>query len=194
MNLIHAKSNYLLNNRLQMIYYSNMPLSPHEVAKSYNESSDDYRTIDAEYKSQLLGYAFSMIVAEVAVVGFLLQNQVTRNLLRGFISKALLLASLYACILSIVLNVMAKRWSVDSRKNSMHAWQYKAKSPDSQIGVFVDGYDVPPDAEAPRKAKEHDTKSWKLATKATKYYKLSEYFLGAAVALAIVFLTYIIVR
>jgi hypothetical protein len=169
-------------------------MSPAELKKELAVSIKEYDEARTIYRQHLLQYAFSLLVAEIAVVGFLLQNQTTNQLLNQHFAKYILLSSIYICFLSIFLSMLAKRNYKVSQQAKLHSYHYKALSKVSTLTVAIDGMETEAIEDGDVKSLVAIRKSWKLSNLVKQLYFYSEVALGIAVFLALIFVTTLLVN
>lgn len=86
--------------------------------------TDDWRSADNEYKSTLFKYAFLILSAELAIVGFLLQNEITQKIMKHGDMKLIFISSFAFASFSLLASVLYKKLRRSYEKNTMHSEQY----------------------------------------------------------------------
>jgi hypothetical protein len=72
--------------------------------ENFKAARDELNALNESYKELLSKYSLLLLSAELAVIGFLLQNDATRKLLKSPDLKAYLLISITFTLIAIVLN------------------------------------------------------------------------------------------
>ena len=165
-----------------------------ELKIELENATAEYRAVEDDYRQHILKYGISLIAAELAVVGFLLQNTTTQTIVSHFWAKTLLLASLIATLLSVVLIILAKRIRVDAEKNLMHSYQYRVFARPKEIDINISGMEIPASMQegAEEKANESAHKFMKTAKKINPLLNWSEYALISGLLFSVFFVIYLI--
>jgi hypothetical protein len=165
-----------------------------ELKKELENATVEYRAVEADYRQHVLKYGISLMAAELAVVGFLLQNTTTQRIMSHFLAKSLLVASLLASLLSVVLNVLSKRIEVDAEKNLMHSYQYRVFARSEEININISGIELPTSMKegAEKEANESLRKFMMTTNKLKPVLDWSEYALLSGLLFSVFFVIYLI--
>jgi hypothetical protein len=165
-----------------------------ELKKELENATTEYRAVEADYRQHVLKYGISLMAAELAVVGFLLQNTTTQKIISHFWAKTFLLASLLATLLSVVLNVLSERIRVDAEKNLMHSYQYRAFASSKEINITISEIELPASMQkgAEEKANESVRKFMIATNKIKPLLNWSEYALISGLLFSVFFVIYLV--
>lgn len=173
-----------------MLYNSCMKRD--ELRKALKTAEADRHDSEATYSDSLEKYNYSLLVAELAVVGFLLQKESTIILLNKHHAKLFLIFSIITCLATIVLKTLYKRGLSGYHKNSHFSLQSVAMSKDSPIPISVGDLVLLPD----ENADENVAKFFQAAVKSLKFAdkcnRCSEYTLMLASTFAVIFLLVVV--
>jgi hypothetical protein len=86
------------------------------------QKTEDYNKADIDYRESILKYGVTIISAQIAVLGFLIQNDTTRYLLRG--TRFLFMSAITFTFLSILMLIAFKKLLVLYSEKIMHNAQY----------------------------------------------------------------------
>ncbi len=156
--------------------------------KDLELATRDYNQADSEYKSLLFKHSLLLLSAELAIIGFLLQNNVTQILLHMFSLRIAFLASIICAASSISGSIMHKRSQRSYEKHYMHSLQYAALTKNNIIEVFGQNVEINGDFSDKqkvtiKKAIQHD----KIAVKLLKLAELT-FILSAIFGIIFIFI------
>lgn len=168
-------------------------MNSEELRAELKKAEADRHASEATYNDSLDKYNYSLLVAELAVVGFLLQKESTINLLNRNYAKLFLLLSIMFCLITILLRTLNKRGLSGYHKNSHFSLQTVAMSKNSPVVISVGDVVLSTDENADVNGKKYfhaAVKSLKFADKCNRY---SEYILALASTLAVIFLLIVVI-
>jgi hypothetical protein len=140
------------------------------LTKSWNQADNDY-------KSTLFKNALLILSAELAIIGFLLQNEQTQTLMKNNDLKLIFIVSFVFASISFIASVLYKRFYRAYSQHSMHIEQYVTMG-GKEITVFGLKFKLKDSTEE----KEMHTKSAvKAIAWAEKVFTFAEICLGASV-------------
>jgi hypothetical protein len=167
-------------------------VAPQDI-KDQLESVGKFREeAERDYLQHINRYTLSLLVAELTVVGFLLQRPDSAVLLNNNGAKPFLLISLYLCFISLLLSILDKRLMAHFARDLHFSWQARARSKESNITVAVDGIELPPDENSQKKTTDNLKSAYTSASLAGRCRVWSEYLLGAAALFAVVLVTVLV--
>ncbi|SRR6266446_4976437 len=169
-------------------------MNAQELKKAVEDSQLEYHELDVDYKQHLLQYAVGLLIAQLTVIGFLLQNKTAQLTLKNAWVKTLFLIGISLTFVSIVLSMLAKRYSRDYVKNRMHSQTYRAISQPDQIDVNVDGFDFPEIENAEEKMHKHQLRGMVAVKYARWLFAWAEITLGLALCASVVFVYTVVIR
>lgn len=158
----------------------------------FKEAVDEYHASDTDYKKHLLQYEVALLASELAVIGFLLQDSVTRKLIGGWFYKLTFTSSLITTFLSIVFTMLYKRNEALYTRQNMHAEFYQAMI--DGIAINVLGNDLEPVKDARGEKLKHLKEVIRYAALMKKYFAISERLFAIGVSLAILFVLALLIR
>jgi hypothetical protein len=157
------------------------------------DATNSYASVDIDYKKHLLDYGVGLLVGQLSVIGFLLQNHTTQNLLRSLTTKIPYLIMLTLTFLSIAFSILAKRIQRDYQKNMMYSHQYRAMA-NPGVNVTIEGIDRPPQDSDMENASTHVRKAITLEKWMKRAFSISELFLITALVAAMVFVFILVIK
>lgn len=98
------------------------------------------RLSETQYKEQLIKYAVGITAAELAVIGFLLQSAVAKEIISSQSNKALLIISLIFSSITVILCMLEAKFVALYHKS--YSYFVQAKIFASDIDVNVAPFDV----------------------------------------------------
>lgn len=168
-------------------------MAPQELKELVDEATAGFNEADVQYKKHILDYAVGLLIAGLSVIGFLLQNRTTQKIIKGTGTKTSFLIFLFLTLMSIVTNIIAKRFAREYSRNVMHSYQYQVMST-SDINVTINGIDRPPQEDDSDKASSLMRKAIPFDKLSKRFFSYSEIFLVSALISAVVFIVILIVQ
>ena len=163
-----------------------------EIAEELKEAQEHRLISEGELHSHVNKYAFGLLIANLTVVGFLLQNDFTMRILDKGSVKYLLLASLYLSFISLTLDFTTRVLNAKYAKNIHYSWISTLRSRSDEFTITVDGTDLPEDSASAEKAKKYKRSAYKANILSVKVGKYSVLSLGLSVVCSIMFVTIIL--
>jgi hypothetical protein len=150
-----------------------------ELKDLIEDSQRDYLALDIDYKKHFMQYAVGLLIAQLSVIGFLLQNEAAKADIKDAWTKAIFLTSISLAFLSIVLSMLAKRFSRNYSRNKLTSQTYRALAKRDEIDITVDGFDYPQTEDSDKKISTYALRGMR----SVKYARIS--FLWAEVSLVL---------
>lgn len=147
------------------------------------EMTRNWQEADNEYKNVLFKNALLMVGAELAVIGFLLQNEQTQILMKYSDLKLIYILSFVFASISLVSSVLYKRFDRRYNQHTMHIEQYVTLGGE-EFTVFGSKFKLK-DSEDEKKL--HINNATKAIGWADKIFSLAEICLGISVVGGVLF-------
>lgn len=151
--------------------------------QTLNDAKEAYDSVDSDYKTQLTQYSVLLLSAELAVIGFLLQNEYTRILLKMPYLKVSYLISISFTVLAIAGGFLYKKFERKAAKSNMHA-EYFVLAATRQFKI-LDRILEPSDHEEEKKKAILDTIRYQNFS--TKTLLSAEVFITLAAVFGVIF-------
>jgi uncharacterized membrane protein YagU involved in acid resistance len=161
--------------------------------ENFKAARDELNALNESYKELLSKYSLLLLSAELAVIGFLLQNDATRKLLKSPDLKAYLLISITFTLIAIVLNLIYKIVDRKYAKYDFEARIYK-NMPGMTVDLFGHEIEVPHNKQSDELSKNAILKAIKTSKKLKPIAWLIEISLALAAIFGVIFIYVIVIR